>query len=65
VACLTWACKEVLAGYVPARRMRGEFLGVHLSALADTTHPNGPEPDRKDFGGALAWALSQATSPTN
>jgi len=60
VACLTWACKEVLAGYVPARRMRGEFLGVHLSALADTTHPNGAEPDRKDFGGALAWALSQA-----
>jgi len=60
VACLTWACKEVLAGYVPARRVRGEFLGVHLSALADTTHPNGPEPDRKDFAGALAWALSQA-----
>jgi len=60
VACLTWACKEVIAGYVPARRMRGEFLGVHLSALADTTHPNGAEPDRKDFGGALAWALSQA-----
>ena len=60
VACLTWACKEVLAGYVPARRMRGEFLGVHLSAMADTTHPNGPEPDRKDFAGALAWAMSQA-----
>ena len=60
VACLTWACKEVLAGYVPARRMRGEFLSVHLSALADTTHPNGAEPNRKDFAGALAWALSQA-----
>ena len=60
VGCLTWACKEVLAGYVPARRVRGEFLGVHLSALADTTHPNGPEPDRKDFAGALAWALSQS-----
>lgn len=60
VACLTWACKEVIAGYVPARRMRGEFLGVHLSALADDTHPNGAEPNRKDFGGALAWALSQA-----
>ncbi len=31
-------------------------------ALADTSHPDGPDPTRGDFPGAFAWAVAQVTS---
>jgi len=66
VACLTWACREVIAGHISARTMRSELLAAHTSALADGAHPNGPDPHRHDFANSLAWALSQALdSPSN
>jgi len=60
VGCLTWGCKEVLAGYISARRMTSALRVVHLTALADPHHPNGAEPSRSDFDDALRWALGQA-----
>jgi len=60
VGCLTWGCKEVLAGNISARRMTSELRAVHLAALADPRHPNGAQPRRGDFNDALRWALAQA-----
>ncbi len=66
VASLTWGCKEVLAGNISARRMTFELEAVHLTALADSHHPNGAAPSRRDFNDALRWALGQArTDPLN
>jgi len=60
VGCLTWGCKEVLAGYISARQMTTTLRAVHMEALADPHHPNGAEPSRHDFDDALRWALAQA-----
>jgi len=60
VACLAWGCKEVIAGNISARRMTSELRAVHLTALADSNHPNGAAPSRRDFNDALRWALAQA-----
>jgi len=60
LGCLTWGSKEVLAGNISARRMTSELRAVHLTALADSNHPNGVAPNRRDFNDALRWALAQA-----
>jgi len=60
VACLAWGCKEVIAGNISARRMTSELRAAHLTALADSNHPNGAAPSRRDFNDALRWALAQA-----
>jgi len=61
LGCLTWGCKEVLAGNISARRVTSELRALHVTALADSHHPNGAAPpSRHDFDDALRWALAQA-----
>lgn len=58
--CLAWACKEVNAGHLGAPEALREIKSAHTAALADSTHHNGAAPKRRDFWGALAWAVAQA-----
>lgn len=58
--CLVWLCKEVNAGYLAAPDALREMQSAHTAALADPGHRNGADPNRKDFWGALAWAVAQA-----
>jgi len=60
LGCLTWGCKEVLAGNISARRVTSELRALHVTALADSNHPNGVAQNRRDFDDALRWALAQA-----
>ncbi len=62
VHCVTWGCREATEGRFPAQRMHDQLRAAHTAALADTSHPNGPDPDRGDFPGAFAWAVAQVTS---
>ncbi len=62
VHCVTWGCREVAEGLFPAQRLYDQLRAAHTAALADTSHPNGPDPTRGDFPGAFAWAVAQVTS---
>jgi len=62
VHCVTWGCREATEGLFPAQRMHDQLRAAHTAALADRSHPNGPDPDRGDFPGAFAWAVAQVTS---
>jgi len=62
VHCVAWGCREAVEGLFPAQRMHDQLRAAHTAALADKSHPNGPDPTRGDFPGAFAWAVAQVTS---
>ncbi len=62
VHCVIWGCREATEGLFPAQRLYDQLRAAHTAALADASHPNGPDPTRGDFPDAFAWAVAQVTS---
>lgn len=59
VSVAPWFMRAAMAG-VAGRDDIARLTGLHLSMLADATHPNGQRAGGDEVKGVLAWALAQA-----